>query len=342
MTISELVRRSRLATLSAVYMIVLMVMIFAMLEGRLFSSSQTLRSILSGTGIEGMLALGVLVPFVIGILDFQFAYVAGTGLVLMARLSNDPSMSIWIGALITVVVCTSFGALSGLLVSRLHVSSLIVTLGVGQLVLGLGWILIGSQTIGATINSPVFLWLGNGTVGPFPSRFLIFLGLAVLTWFWLERTPSGRYARLTGSNRVAARLAGINVARIEMVALTYSSFIAGITSVIWCAQVESATNGSGSSFLFPVISVVLLGSTQVKSRFNVLGTVIALLLLATAVEGVGLKESGDATWISNMFAGVFLLGALWASAWQARSLGRRQGPTETASLAGAEQTGRCI
>jgi hypothetical protein len=78
-TISELVQKSRLATFSAVYMIALLVAIFTALEGSLFWSSPTLRSILSSTGIEGMLALGVLVPFVVGTLDFSSPMSRGRG-----------------------------------------------------------------------------------------------------------------------------------------------------------------------------------------------------------------------------------------------------------------------
>jgi ribose transport system permease protein len=335
---NQMLRRSGIGQFSGLYAMALLIVVFTCLEGRLFWSTPTLRGILGDGGIEGLLALGVLVPFVAGLIDLQFAFVAGTGLVIMSDLSNS-SINIWLAALITIAVCTAFGLLSGFLVSRLGVSSLIVTLGVGQLALGLGWLLIGTNVIGATITNPVLLWLGNGTLGPVPASFLVVLLLAILSWLWLERTPWGRYTQLTGSNPVAARLAGIHVARIQLMSLTYSSFIAGATAVIWCAQVQSASNAVGAAYLFPVVSIVLLGSTQVRNRLNVAGTIIALLLLETAVQGVGLKESGNSTWIPNFFAGAFLLAALGVAKWHGRGRQLQRVKTRESDVAGQEPRG---
>ena len=318
--VGRLIRASGVGQFSGLYALAVLIVVFVLMEGQLFWSKPTLTAILGDSSIEGLLALGVLIPFVAGMIDLQFAYVAGTGLVIITQLSNT-SMNIWLAALITIAACTCFGFASGVLIARLRVSSLIVTLGMGQLALGLGWILIGSNTNGASITDPTLLWLGTGAVGPIPVRFLLMLLLALLTWLWLERTPAGRYAQLAGSNPTAARLTGIDVARIQMLSLTYASFVAGVTAVVWVANVQSASNAVGAAYLFPVVSIVLLGSTQVKNRLNVLGTLLALLLLNTAVEGLGLKQSGDTTWIPNVFAGAFLLAALAISTWHER--GRR-------------------
>jgi hypothetical protein len=51
------------------------------------------------------------------------------------------------------------------------------------------------------------------------------------------------------------------------------------------------------------------------------------LLLETAVQGLGLEESGNATWVPNIFAGAFLLAALGVATWHER--GRRIQQTNT-------------
>ena len=85
----------------------------------------------------------------------------------------------------------------------------------------------------------------------------------------------------------------------------------------------------------PLLTVVLiLGSTQLKpGRFNVWGTVIALYLLATGVKG--LQLAGGALWITDLFNGVALVGAVSLAVISARRRGA--GAKKRAARRGAEE-----
>jgi ribose transport system permease protein len=72
------------------------------------------------------------------------------------------------------------------------------------------------------------------------------------------------------------------------------------------ANLAAADPTLGPSYLLPAFSAAFLGSTQFRGgRFNVWGTLVAVIVLATGVEG--LQLAGAPTWIPNLFNGLALL-----------------------------------
>jgi ribose transport system permease protein len=62
----------------------------------------------------------------------------------------------------------------------------------------------------------------------------------------------------------------------------------------------------GSTLLLPAFAAAFLGSTQlIPGRFNVWGTLLAIYVLATGVQGLQLVSG--ASWLSDMFNGVALI-----------------------------------
>ena len=81
--------------------------------------------------------------------------------------------------------------------------------------------------------------------------------------------------------------------------------------IVLLAQVGSGTPNVGQGYLLPVFAAVFLGATQVKpGRFNVWGTILAIYLLATGVQG--LQLAGGQYWVNDAFNGAALLIA-WAT-----------------------------
>jgi ribose transport system permease protein len=80
---------------------------------------------------------------------------------------------------------------------------------------------------------------------------------------------------------------------------------------------QTATSGSadpsfGPTFLLPAFAACFLGATTIKpGRFNTLGTVVALLLLAVGIDGLQLAGAPD--WVGPVFDGTALLVAVGLS-----------------------------
>jgi ribose transport system permease protein len=82
----------------------------------------------------------------------------------------------------------------------------------------------------------------------------------------------------------------------------------------------------GPTLLLPAFAAAFLGSTQLQpGRFNVWGTLIAIYVLATGVQGLQLVSGQQ--WLSDMFNGVALIVAVGLAVnRQRRITGDKPGP----------------
>lgn len=295
--------------------IAVLVVVFTLWLPGLFFSDVTLRTIISNQAITGFLALGALIPLAAGLIDLQFAAAAGLSLVITVELSTVEGMSIWTVALIAILCAAAAGLVSGMLVAFVKLDSLIVTLGMSSVLLGLATLITDSRTVYGAFGEG-FKELGQGTLGPIPNLSLVLVALAVMVWIWLEHTPAGRYTLAVGSNPVAARLAGLSVARTHLLSLLASSVVAGVGGVLLAAQVGNGSTTTGPGYLLPAIAALFLGATQVRERPNVVGTMIAIFLLGTGIKG--LQLAGAANWVTPVFNGGVLILAVAAAAIRSR------------------------
>jgi ribose transport system permease protein len=163
----------------------------------------------------------------------------------------------------------------------------------------------------------VRLDLGNLQILNIPLPFYAMLVLAVIIYILIEYLPVGRYLYAAGGNPVAARLAGVRVDRIVFGSLVASSLIAGVAGVVLAARIGTASPDIGPSYLLPAFSAVFLGSTQIRpGRVNVVGTLIAVYLLATGVKG--LQLAGAPSYTDDLFNGAVLIIAVALAARSAR------------------------
>jgi ribose transport system permease protein len=131
----------------------------------------------------------------------------------------------------------------------------------------------------------------------------------------LERTPLGRRVYATGGNLEAARLAGVRVTTVVVAALIACATIAAFAGVIVSANLATGDPTIGPAYLLPAFSAAFLGSTQFRGgRFNVWGTIVAVIVLATGVKG--LQLAGAPIWIPDLFNGAALLLAVGLAKWE--------------------------
>jgi ribose transport system permease protein len=180
------------------------------------------------------------------------------------------------------------------------------------------WISGGSNII--TGISPKFLDIAQAQIFGLSLPVFYMLILAAVLWYVIEYRQFGRYMFATGSNPDAARLAGVRTDRMRALSLVVCALIAGLAGILLASKIGSAAPGTGDTYLLPAFAGALLGATQVRpGRVNVLGTLIAVLLLATGIQG--LELAGAAVWVQNVFYGG---GLIIAVAFAARAARRRR------------------
>lgn len=310
----------RLDRYSGLYLAAILIVVFSVLLPDTFASADNARVIAGSAAIGGILTLAVAVSMAAGTFDISLAAnmtfsVCFLGLLLT---SGFP----WpLAVIVTVLVGAAIGGMNAFIITELGVEPIIATLGMSSVLAALAMWVADGQTVLLDQVGPTFTNAGSAMIGTIPITVFYLVAVAVVLWFMLEHTPFGRYIYAIGSNKQAAKLAGIRVKRVQATSLMITGALAALAGVILSMQLGAASFGAGAPYLLPAFAATFLGSTQIlPGRFNVRGTVVALYLLAIAVKGLQLQFP-DLPWIKDMVEGVVLLVAVSVTA---RAIRNRQ------------------
>jgi ribose transport system permease protein len=293
---------------SGLYLWAAFIILFSILKPGLFPMMATVHSIAAQQAVSAILGMALVVPLAAGTYDLSVGATANLAAVIVIWLQSSQHWGV-AASIVTALLAAAFvGVVNGFLVTRLRINSFIATLGMASIV-------SASQTIVSDNNQPVppvsSTWsaLTQQNFGGFQVVVIYVVVIGLFMWWALEHTPAGRYVYAVGSNPEAARLSGVRVNKWIWLSLITSGTLGGVAGVLY-GSLSGPSLTFGQTLLLPAFAAAFLGSTQLKpGRFNIWGTVLAVYVLATGVQGLSFVTS--AQWLSDMFNGVALIGAVW-------------------------------
>lgn len=205
------------------------------------------------------------------------------------------------------------GAVNGLLVAGLGLPAIVVTLAtmVG-LREGLRW-----TTGGVWVRElpDGFQWMGVGQdVGRLAIPALA-LAVWVVATLGMRHLAAGRAIYATGSDPEVARLAGIRPRRVVFWAFVAMGALTGLAALVSAIQFIDVQTNSGIGFELRVIAAVVVGGTAIAGgRGSLVGTLLGVLLLATA--GPALVFLGTEAYWDRALQGLIILVAVAADAFR--------------------------
>lgn len=279
--------------------------------GALFASHANFTTILGGEVALCVIAIAFTLPLIVGQLDLSIASIAGMASIAGTSVMSRFDQPLLVAVLVAVALGALAGAFNGFLTAVVGLDCIIVTLAVMTVIAGL----VQWYTKGISINTGVSEALTNfGSLTWFgvPRIAYLLLLVVALVWYVIEKTPFGRYLRMIGSNRSAARLVGIPVVRTTFAVFVLAGALAGVGGVMLTARSGGANPQEGPGLLLAALAAVYLGATTVQpGRFNVVGTVVGVFFLAVSVSGLTL--AGVPPFVSQLFDGAALLVAVLLS-----------------------------
>jgi ribose transport system permease protein len=289
---------------SGVYLWVLFIVVFGIWVPSEFLTTSTLHSVAAQQAVTGMIALAVLIPLCAGLYDLSVGATANVSGILTVVLMNNHHWAVLPAILAGVVIGFAIGGVNSFVVVKLGVNSFIATLGMSSILAAL-LVIISSNSQPLPPTSTAWNNFTQTTVLGFQIVVLYLIILAFILWWVLAHTPVGRYLYAIGGNTEAARLSGVRINRWSTLAFLLSGTIAGLAGVMF-SSLNGPSLNFGGTLLLPAFAAAFLGSTQLTpGRFNVWGTLLAIYVLATGVQGLQLVSG--ASWLSDMFNGVALI-----------------------------------
>jgi ribose transport system permease protein len=276
----------------------------------------TVRSVLSlalQTSTTTIIGIGVTFTIITAGIDLSIGSVvalSGTLAVMAANAGVPIGLSMLIG-LLTGVAC---GAANGLLITWLKLPPFIATLGMMDVARGVALTITNAN---AKPAPEAFGALGNEAIfrtGPkFPGisyPFIIMIGVALVCHFILRRMRIGRYTYAVGSNEEAARLSGVKVNSVKMVAYIFSGLLAALTGIILASRMVTSQPNSASGYELNAIASAVIGGTSLMGGVGTIaGTVIGSFIIG--ILTVGLTMQGANYFMQQIVIGVVVILAVY-------------------------------
>lgn len=300
---------------SGLYLWAVFIVVFTVMAPETFPTMQTAHILASTQAIAAIAALALLVPMVTGQFDLSIGATANLAGLIAATVQTREVMGPYPAIAVAVGVGLLIGFVNGFVVVKLRVNSFIATLGMGSILAAVQVIVTGNVEPLPVIDEQ-WTALTQTKLFGFQSVVLFMIVAALITWWVIDKTPAGRYMRASGSNPEAARLSGVKVDKWSWISLITSGGVSAFAGVLFVSLTGPSLT-FGNSLLLPAFAAVFLGSTQlVPGRMNVWGTLLAIFVLATGVQGLQLVSGVQ--WMAALFNGVALILAVALAAGRER------------------------
>jgi len=295
--------------LLAVFLV--LVVVFAVGQ-RAFMTVPNWQAIASSLSVSIVISLALLLPIIAGKFDLSVGSIAVLSSLIGAKLMAENHLPLGVAIIVALVVGVVIGVVNGFVVTVLGVNDFVATLGSSTILLGvISWYSNDSSVSNGL--SPALLDFGIARFYGVPVVTICSLLLAVLIGYIVRQTPFGRQLISIGSNAKAATLVGVRVNRNVRVTYAISGLLGSLAGIFMIAQQGSATSQiNGLNLLIPALAAIFLGASAFNpGQFNVLGTIVGLLLVAVAVSGLTL--AGSPSWVSSVVNGLLLILAVAGS-----------------------------
>jgi len=295
----------------------IVIFIFFLAVAPAFRSAPSFFTVLYQSSTIGLVAVAVGMLMIGGEFDLSAGVLVTTAGLCNALICYNLGLNLWVGALLSLVVCLAIGFFNGYMVMRTGIPSFLITLGTFFVLqganLGVTKIVTGSvssQNINqmdgyASLN---FIFAHVFQIGPVQLNITViwWLLFAVFSAYILQRTRIGNWIYAVGGNAASARAVGVPVTRVKIGLFMTVAFLAWFTGMhyLYNFNVLQAGNGVGNEFLY-IIAAVVGGTLMTGGYGNSIGVAIGAFIFG--MTSLCIVYAGwDPNWF-RAFLGVMLL-----------------------------------
>lgn len=291
---------------NAMYIIIVLAIIFIAAKEPAFLSLSSIVNIISLTASKLPIALGIGGCIVLSGTDISAGRVVGltacVGATLL-QMADYPNkmfpelgvMPLWLVFLIVIAIGAAVGFVNGYFVAKFKLHPFIVTLSTQLIVFGtvLMYLMTGTnngQTISGLDSSYTEFIRGTlFTVGgvAVPKYVLYSLIITVIMWVIWNKTKFGKNMFAVGSNEEAANVSGVNVFKTVVAVFVLAGIMYGITGFIEGARIASCSANTGLTYESDAIAACVIGGVSfVGGTGKISGIVVGVLLLQLIFVGL--------------------------------------------------------
>jgi ribose transport system permease protein len=299
-------KRTRMAE-SNLLVIVLVMMVILSFATKNFLTTNNLRNLVRQTSVNGIIALGMTFVIISGGIDLSVGSIVGVSSIVISKLLVS-GMPIFPALVLALLVCTFLGIIDGVIIYYGKVPPFIATLGMMQAARGIVMLLSSARMIAGLPK--VFTKFSQGIIIGLPSLFFVWLLVILITYVLTTKTVFGRNVFAFGSNIEAARLSGINVAKVTVSVYALCGLLSGLAGILMTSRLGNGIPTAGQGYEMDAIASAVVGGASLSGGSGtIIGTVLGALLISVIQNGGNLL--GINSFILQIIVGVLIVASVW-------------------------------
>ncbi|WP_321949666.1 ABC transporter permease [Paraburkholderia sp. J10-1] len=320
-------RRAQLIALVQSRGAIAMLVVVALVAGMVFPDflrPANLADIAANGAFLGLVAVGQSIVIILGGFDLSVGSMVGLGTVLAAYAAPYG----W-GAALLAPVAAGFvvGLVNGVLIARARMAPFIVTLAALLGLKGLALVLASQDLLIA--NPGFFARIANGSILGVNNLIWVLVIVYALGGALLNHTRFGAAIFAIGGNEEAARMLGVRVERVKILAYGLSGALAGLSGALLASHLDSGLPGAGTGYELQSIAAAVIGGVLLTGGVGTMAGPLAGVLLLGVIDNVINQVGTLSPYYQNLASGAFLLAAVIV---QTVLTGRRHGAARTAGV----------
>ena len=276
-----------------------------------FLSIGNMQNVVSQVGPVAVAATGITFVLLCAEIDLSIASISVfCGVVATYIFSNDwHGLGQW-GILIAAVAGAAIGLINGFFVCYVGIPSFMMTLAMLTIAKGMATFVTQGKPIFDAPPAMEYLASVANRFWGIPVIGFVAVGFLLLGDVILNYTKFGRYVFMTGGNREAAEMSGVNTKLVLMNVMMISGFTAGIAGMLFVGRLKSANPSAAGNLLIDTIAAVVLGGTSLfGGEGGLKNTALGLLIFAFLSNGLNLLPNVS-IYFKEALQGMILVAAL--------------------------------
>lgn len=291
--------------------LVVMCLVFTIALPGKFLAPGNFVNIFYAISLQGIMICGATFPVLLAGIDRTVsgtAALAGAMCCTTIVRGGFSASSVLLGVLLGLLIGMVSGLFHGLVLSRFDIPAFLLTLATSEILYGLVQTVTGNQLINV-MKADAFKWIGGARPLGVPMPVYILAVCFLFTYIMLNKTVYGRHLYCVGGNREAAKLSGIKVKKVIIIAYVISGFMGALSGLVLSSMNLQASAGQAKGYENDVLAAIVLGGVSLRGGSGTIqGAMFGTLLIGILTNGLQLL--GVASVYHDLIKGLIIITAV--------------------------------
>jgi ribose transport system permease protein len=294
-----------------VYLALILLVIVASIWAPATLSGVALSAIAPFGALLGITALGQMLVIMTGGIDLSVPGTLTLGAMIVVGVGQQNDERIVLAVLVALGVGALIGLANGILIGGLKLNALIVTLAMGQVVVGVVSRYVRTFPVQSAVPEAFSDWASTRILGV-STIFWIGVAITLLLIVGLRYTSIGRRFQVVGANPVASHVAGVRVTLNQILVYVVAAMLYAAAGVALAGLIRNPGVNIGSPYLLgPIAAVVIGGASLTGGLASPLSTFAAAFFL-TGLNQM-MRALGLPTALQFVVFGLVIIGGMLVS-----------------------------